>query len=118
MTKMLNSKLKLLPGKGYSFNIEKSAHMPQIPSILCEGKVAVTPLNDRIRFGGTMEITHVKDRKINMNRVKGIVETCNRFYPELNVKLPKEKEFEDTLLRDRIIVPRLGPKMNCYNHVC
>ena len=92
LAKLADESLKLLPGKGYSFTIPKMENAPSIPTILCEGKVAVTSFQDQIRFGGTMEITHVKDQKINMNRVRGIVDTINNFYPEMQIEIPKTKE--------------------------
>lgn len=91
LSKLFGEPLHLLPGKGYSFTQERVERGPSIPSILCEGKVAVTPMANDLRFGGTMEITHVKDDAINMNRVEGIVNTINSFYPELSIQLPEQK---------------------------
>ena len=44
-----------------------------------------------LRFGGTMEITHVRDTKINQKRLQGIVETANSFYPEMQVQFPQKE---------------------------
>lgn len=88
IAKKLGINLSILPGKGYSFNIENVGQKPSIPSILCEGKVAVTPIGDKIRFGGTMEITHTNDHVINTKRVQGIVDTANKFYPEIQLIQP------------------------------
>ena len=92
LTKQLGIHLSLLAGKGYSFTISNPIERPTIPSILCEGKVAVTPMGSDLRFGGTMEITHVRDTKINQKRLQGIVETANSFYPEMNVGFPKKED--------------------------
>lgn len=89
LAKKLNISLSILPGKGYSFTLKDSDQKPAIPSILCEGKVAVTPMNNDIRFGGTMEITHTGDTKINTGRLQGIVTTINDFYPEMQIEMPK-----------------------------
>ena len=89
---MLGVKLKILPGKGYSFNKVNEGAQPKIPSILCEGKVAVTPMGNLVRFGGTLEITHTQDHSVNMNRLKGIVDTVNRFYPEMQMQMPELNE--------------------------
>ncbi|MEO6176863.1 MAG: FAD-dependent oxidoreductase [Flavobacterium circumlabens] len=89
LAKKLNISLSILPGKGYSFTLKDKNQKPAIPSILCEGKVAVTPMNNDIRFGGTMEITHTADTKINTNRLQGIVTTINDFYPEMQIEMPK-----------------------------
>jgi len=92
IAKKLNVNISILPGKGYSFTLKDQSHKPSIPSILCEGKVAVTPMNNDIRFGGTMEITHTNDIKINQNRVQGIVNSINDFYPDLKIEMPKAEE--------------------------
>lgn len=82
--------LPMQSGKGYSFTLNNVEKNIRIPSILIEGRVAVTPMGNSLRFGGTMEITGT-DRSINMNRVKGIVETIPKFYPELKVDVPQPK---------------------------
>ncbi|MNX26064.1 D-amino acid dehydrogenase small subunit [compost metagenome] len=92
IAKKLNVNISILPGKGYSFTLKDQNHKPSIPSILCEGKVAVTPMNNDIRFGGTMEITHTNDTKINQNRLQGIVNSINDFYPDLKIEIPKEED--------------------------
>ena len=92
LAKKLNISISILPGKGYSFTLKDKNQKPAIPSILCEGKVAVTPMNNDIRFGGTMEITHTEDTKINRNRLQGIVTTINDFYPDMQVEMPKNKD--------------------------
>jgi D-amino-acid dehydrogenase len=92
LAKKLGLSIALLPGKGYSFTLKDKMEKPNIPSILCEGKVAVTPMSDTIRFGGTMEITHTGDTKINQNRLQGIVNSINAFYPTLDIKMPKIEE--------------------------
>jgi D-amino-acid dehydrogenase len=83
--------LPLQGGKGYSFTLNDVPKNIHIPSILLEGRVAVTPMGSSLRFGGTMEINGV-DRSINMKRVKGIVNTIPAYYPEMNVAVPKQEE--------------------------
>lgn len=92
---MLSAKLGLtIPmqaGKGYSFTLQDVEKNTRIPSILLESRVAVTPMDSSLRFGGTMEITGV-DHRINMNRVKGIVDAIPRYYPEMKVMMPPKNE--------------------------
>lgn len=83
----LGLKLPMQSGKGYSFTLENVSKNIRIPSLLLEGRVAVTPMGASLRFGGTMEVGGT-DRTVNMNRVKGIVETIPKYYPEMSVKLP------------------------------
>jgi D-amino-acid dehydrogenase len=48
-------------------------------------------MGNSLRFGGTMEITGV-DHSISMNRVKGIVDSIPRYYPEMHVAMPNAEE--------------------------
>lgn len=79
--------IPLMPGKGYSFLVEDTAKNMHISALLCEAKVSVTPMAGRIRFGGTMEIDAINTR-INLNRVKGIVESIPKYLPDFHPKLP------------------------------
>lgn len=90
LAKMLNFSLPMMGGKGYSFLQENKPEIMQ-SSILTESKVAVSPYGEQIRFGGTMEIAGT-NQSININRVKGIFESINRFYPEFEAKFPEENK--------------------------
>jgi D-amino-acid dehydrogenase len=53
-----------------------------------EGRVALTPFSpDKIRIGGTMEITSL-DAPPRMNRVKGIINAVKRYYPDAEIPMP------------------------------
>lgn len=91
IAKLAGLKIPLMPGKGYSFMVHNPVKKMTIPSILCEAKVAVTPMNGSIRFGGTMEIGKIND-KINMNRVKGIVESVPQYFPDFKLPVPDRKD--------------------------
>ena len=86
----LNIDLPMQSGKGYSFTLSDVTKNIRIPTLLLEGRVAATPIGTSLRFGGTMEIGNT-DRSVNMNRVRGIVETIPNYYPEMNVSVPNEK---------------------------
>jgi D-amino-acid dehydrogenase len=82
----------LMPGKGYSFMVpQDELKRMSIPSILCEARVAVTPMNGNVRFGGTMEVGKI-NRKVNMNRVRGIVESVPNYFPGFKLEVPAEKD--------------------------
>lgn len=81
-------KIPMMPGKGYSFMLPEPQKRMHIPALLCEAKVAVTPMNGSIRLGGTMEIDKINNR-VNMNRVKGIVESTRNYFPDLQPELPE-----------------------------
>jgi D-amino-acid dehydrogenase len=86
LLKMAGLQLPLMPGKGYSFTQEQPAKQLQVPAILCEARVAITPMNNQLRFGGTMEIGPIND-KINMSRVRGIVESVPAYLPGLALEM-------------------------------
>jgi len=91
VAKRLQLSLPMQAGKGYSFTLNGIQKNIRIPSIFLEARVAVTPMGNSLRFGGTMEITGV-NHKVSMNRVKGIVESIPKYYPQMKVDVPaKEK---------------------------
>lgn len=90
LAKMLGFSLPMMGGKGYSF-IQKNNPEIKQATILTEQKVAVSPYGETIRFGGTMEIAGT-NQSINMNRVKGIFESINRYYPAFESKFPEENQ--------------------------
>ncbi|NII82206.1 MULTISPECIES: NAD(P)/FAD-dependent oxidoreductase [unclassified Pedobacter] len=91
VAKMADVKISLMPGKGYSFMEPEPQQRLTIPALLCEARVAITPMNGQIRYGGTMELDKINTR-INMQRVKGIVESVPAYFPDLKPALPSEKD--------------------------
>jgi D-amino-acid dehydrogenase len=87
---MLGISMPMMGGKGYSFLQNNQPEIRQA-SILTEKKVAVSPYGHQVRFGGTMEIAGT-DERINMNRVRGIFESINKYYPGFQSKFPNEAE--------------------------
>jgi len=92
IARLAGLKVPLMPGKGYSFMVpqEESKQMT-IPSILCEARVAITPMNGSIRYGGTMEVGKINNN-INMSRVQGIVESVPKYLPNFKPKMPQQKD--------------------------
>lgn len=90
--RMLSVRIPLMPGRGYSVTLEDSPYKVNYPAVLLEGRAAITPMDgNKIRFGGTMEITSHKTPP-RMNRVQGILDAVKRFYPDFDVPFPaKEK---------------------------
>lgn len=68
-------------GKGYSLTLSRPRQLPQLCSILTEARVAVTPMGEQLRFGGTMEIAG-RDETINPRRIQGIVKSIPHYFPE------------------------------------
>lgn len=91
LTKLAGVPISLMPGKGYSFTLDHPEKKLNVPAILCEARVAITPMNGKMRYGGTMEIGAVND-KINMNRVHGIVESVSRYFPNIRLDMPSKQD--------------------------
>ena len=92
LAKKLKVHLPMQAGKGYSFMVQDNATQRiKTPSILCEAKVSVTPMQGQVRFGGTMEITGF-DESINLRRVKGIVKAIPQYLPSYQVAMPNRSQ--------------------------
>jgi D-amino-acid dehydrogenase len=77
----LRLKLPLQAGKGYNLTLPNPKRSPRISCILTEARVAVTPIGSSLRFGGTMEIAGL-DESINPARVRGIMKSVPKYFPE------------------------------------
>lgn len=86
----LNIRVPMQAGKGYSVTLENSAQQLRIPSILTEAKVAITPMGNRLRFAGTMEITGT-DESINLRRVSGMLKSISAYMPDFQLSVPEKK---------------------------
>ena len=80
-----------MPGKGYSITDNNSAITLNIPAILCEARVAITPMDGLIRYGGTMEIASI-NHYVNIKRVEGILEAVPKYFSNLQPKMPDTKD--------------------------
>ena len=80
IARQLGLRLPVQPGKGYSMTVKNPVQLPQLCSILTEARVAVTPMNGALRFGGTMEIG-ASEHGVNRNRVQGIIDSIPGFFP-------------------------------------
>ena len=63
--------LPIQAAKGYSLTVRRPPQMPELPLILDEAKVAVTPMGSWLRFAGTLELAGL-DMTINPVRVAAI----------------------------------------------
>jgi D-amino-acid dehydrogenase len=69
----LRLRIPMQPGKGYSVTLRNPPLLPRIPMLLEEARVAVTPMGERLRFSGTMELAGY-DTSINARRVRALLE--------------------------------------------
>jgi D-amino-acid dehydrogenase len=77
----LGLSLPLQAGKGYSLTIPRPSQKPSRPMILMEARVAVSPLGDALRIGGTMEIAGLEER-VNPARIRGIMKSLPKYFAE------------------------------------
>ena len=77
----LGLNLPMQAGKGYSLTLANPKRQLATPAILTEARVAVTPMGDTLRVGGTMEIAG-RGLDINPVRVRGIVDSFCRYFPD------------------------------------
>ena len=86
----LNLNIPMAAGRGYSMTFEDLPFKIKQPIILSEAKVALTPMaENKIRFGGTMEITSTNTPP-RMNRVKGILESVKKYFPDADIPFPEK----------------------------
>lgn len=88
---MLNLSLLLQPGKGYSYTYNHIDKNILYPAILVDGRCAITPWQNELRIGGTMEFSGINHR-ILANRMKGIYESAKSFYPGLSIPYPETEK--------------------------
>lgn len=88
LLKSVGLKLPLQAGKGYSLTLPVPPELPRLCSIFAEAKVAITPMDGCLRFGGTMEVGGL-DASINAARVRGIVKSVPGYFPKFS-----ERDFD------------------------
>ena len=81
--------LTLQPAKGYAITVPASGKALRHPVILSEGRIAVAPLGDRVRFGGTLELSGM-DSTISPRRVDAMLRTVREYLPALDTGEPRE----------------------------
>lgn len=85
LARNLGIKIPIQPAKGYSITFYEPNLSPSTPLMLSEVRVAVTPLNGRLRFGGTLELAGL-DLSINQKRVEAIRRGASQYLPQIEAK--------------------------------
>jgi len=88
LAKKLGYNIPLQGGKGYNFTADLTGPNINRPAVLCEAKVAVTPLKGKLRLGGTMEISGT-DLSVSQVRSNSIITSASDYYSGLNSELFK-----------------------------
>ena len=81
----LSIHLPMQPGKGYSLTIEQPRFEFSKSMILTERRVAVTPMGNRLRFGGTMELTG-HSRSVLPERIEQIIAAAQSYFPHFRAE--------------------------------
>jgi D-amino-acid dehydrogenase len=69
------------PGKGYSLTLERPRFQVTKSILLTERRVAVTPMGDQLRFGGTMELSGHSDN-VRPERIAQIIAAARFYFPD------------------------------------
>jgi D-amino-acid dehydrogenase len=85
LAKQLRLKIPMQAGKGYSLTLARPRQLPQLCSIFTEARVAITPMGDTLRFGGTMEIVGLNE-DFNPLRVQGIIKSVPKYFPKFTAE--------------------------------
>ncbi|MCG9730074.1 FAD-dependent oxidoreductase [Shewanella sp. Isolate13] len=102
LAKQLRVNLPVQSGKGICVSFDKppvkeGAKLEcRTPFILSEAKVAVSPLDNGIRFGGTMELGVLSSQEssgISHNRIKGLTKSAARYLPDFDTSQVDPNEF-------------------------
>lgn len=114
ITKKIGIQIPIQAGKGYRINVNRETGI-SIPAILCEAKVAVTPMKGFTRFAGTMEVSGI-NHDINPVRVNAIADAAKSYYKGLEIS-SEEKENADCGLRPCSPdgLPYIGKSSKCKN---
>jgi len=110
----LGVRIALEAGKGYEIHTKEDTAI-QLPAILLEPKIAVTPMQGFTRFAGTMELSGI-NHKIVPRRVAAIAKGVHAFYPNINLS---QKHLNDARCGLRPLspdgLPYIGKHPNCKN---
>ena len=74
----LGVRLPIEAAKGYSVMVRKRDSSPQLPTLLKEARVYVTPFGDRLRFAGTFELAGV-NMAIDRRRLDALGKAVNQY---------------------------------------
>ena len=80
LLRQLGLRVPVEGAKGYSVSIARPENYPELPIMLTEAKVGVTPMGETLRFAGTLELAGL-DLRVNAARVRAIEKAVTRFLP-------------------------------------
>jgi D-amino-acid dehydrogenase len=111
IAKTIGISIPLQPAKGYSCTMDTYPGAPSVPLLMPETRVIVTPLGDRIRFGGTLELTGL-DLSLNETRYKAVIRGARDV-----LKHPFEMKNEESWCGLRPVLPDGLPIIDRVPHI-
>lgn len=91
VAEQLGIDILLEAGKGYSFTYQNPSKNIHHPAILVDHRVAMTPLGQDLRVGGTMELAGL-DRRISSRRIPPIIHAANFYFDDLKLPVPSAEK--------------------------
>lgn len=88
IAKMLGDNLPVVAGKGYSITLDHPERVNRIPAIMTEAKATITPMGEKLRFCGTMELLADRDN-MNEAKIRGLRKSVGQYYPDFAEELVK-----------------------------
>lgn len=83
ISRTLGFELPVQPAKGYSITVKRPTTSPSLPIYFGEQKVVATPMDDMLRFAGTLELAG-HDLSINQRRVAAIRRASQEYLLGMN----------------------------------
>ena len=90
LVKKLGLKMLIQDGKGYSFTTTEVKNCPKIPGILEEAAVAVTPMVNHLRIGGSLELSGMNP-SISRTRAHAVISSIKDYYNHIEVSIPEDE---------------------------
>lgn len=112
LAKKMGYTLPLTGGKGYSITIQNPSTKINRPLYLGDLKTGITPFNEALRMGGTMELSGI-NTTLDRKRIQGIRSAVSKYLKE-DIKGDKEDEWVGMRPMTPDGLPVLGkvPKLN------
>ena len=83
IARRLRFKIHMTPAKGYSITYRRPSECPDVPFNLAEARTVLTPMDNMLRFAGTLELAGF-DLSINLPRVQAILKAVSAYLPDIN----------------------------------
>jgi D-amino-acid dehydrogenase len=75
----IGSRVSLISGKGYGYDLPLQPFGPRSPIYLSDAKVAITPLDSKVRIAGTMGFGRI-DMRIRRSRAEGLLKSLSTYF--------------------------------------